>query len=83
MFRRKDREQQARLVIDGQTYSVVELRQHACNVMVMRSTTQMEKGLAMSLVAALDEITHLDGPAHHEWKCPNCGQVTRARMADR
>lgn len=21
-------------------------------------------------------------PAHHEWRCPGCGAVTRARMAD-
>jgi len=61
------------LVVDGTAHSVAELRAHAQNIANGNEwLTQTERGIAISLVAALDELVHVCGEPT-KWECWRCG----------
>ena len=82
-WRRDRRERDPVLIINGSARPISEVRHHAVNVRDRMWRTEVERGLAISLVAALDELNHEGGPVRHETECPNCGHTIRARMADK
>jgi len=71
------------LIINGTARKVSDIRLHAMNVAANDWETGVERGLAITLIAALDELMHEGGPIMHEVTCPQCGGTIRARMADK